>query len=329
MMPDQWLDPAFRGLVASGAEQWSLNTLPAIRTRVHSGFKPEHRARCEVRWIPGPDTARLRLCLYRPKGLGPDASLPAILSIHGGGFVLGRPEMADDFLADLADELSAFIVAVDYRLAPEHSFPAPLDDCYSALAWLFENSQDLSLDPRRIAVMGHSAGGALAAALAIMARDRARFPLAGQVLIYPMLDHRTGSAQSPYPSGQTGTFSWLPEPNQFCWTCLRGGYALDDERVGLFSPALQPDLRNLPPTFIAVGSQDLFLEEDVDFAMRLSRAGVAMELHVYPGAPHMFDQVPGRIADQLTLDIVRALKGLLSSSHACPPCPSASAAPLR
>lgn len=310
-MPDDWLDPAFSGLVASGAEQWSLSTLPAIRARVHSTFKPEHHVRCEVCWIPGADAEHLRLCLYRPKRLAPDAKLPAILSIHGGGFVLGKPEMADDLLADLADELGALIVAVDYRLAPEHPFPAPLDDCYSALAWLFENSQDLGLDSRRVAVMGHSAGGALAAALAIMVRDKGRFSLAGQVLIYPMLDHRTGSAQSPYPSRKTATFSWLPEPNQFCWQCLRGGYALDDDRVGLFSPALQPDLCNLPPTFIAVGAQDLFLEEDIDFAMRLSRAGVALELHVYPGAPHMFDQVPGRIADQSTCDIVRALKVFL------------------
>ncbi|XXE96600.1 alpha/beta hydrolase [Pseudomonas sp. D1-2] len=311
MMSDEWLDPIFRGLVASGAEQWSVGTLPAIRARVHSTFKPEHRARCEVRWIPGTDDERLRLCIYRPEGLEPDANSPAILSIHGGGFVLGSPEMADDFLADLADESGAYIVAVDYRLAPEYPFPAPLDDCYTALAWLFENSQDLGLDPRRIAVMGHSAGGGLAAALAIMARDKARYPIVGQVLVYPMLDHRTGSTQSPYPSRDTDTFSWLPEPNQFCWQCLRGGAPLDDDRVGLFSPALQPDLRNLPPTFISVGSQDLFLEEDVDFAMRLIRAGVATELYVYPGAPHMFDQVPGRIADQASRDIVRALSVFL------------------
>lgn len=311
LKPDGFLDPAFNGLVASGTEQWSLSTLPAIRARVHSTFKPGHSARCETCWITGADAERLRLCLYRPKTITRDDFLPAILAIHGGGFVLGKPEMADDYLADLADELGAMIVAVDYRLAPEHPFPIPLEDCYSALGWLFENCHELGLDPRRLVVMGHSAGGGLAAALALIARDRGQYSLAGQVLIYPMLDHRTGSVQSPYPSRDTGPLSWLPAPNQFCWDCLRGGYTLDDDRIGLFSPALQPDLCNLPPTFISVGSQDLFLEEDVDFAMRLSRAGVAMELHVYTGAPHMFDQVPGRITDQFALDVTRALKEFL------------------
>jgi acetyl esterase/lipase len=311
LKPDELLDPALQDLVASGAEQWSLSTLPAIRSRVHSTFKSGQSARCEVCWITGTDAKRLRLCLYRPKERPQNTVLPAILYIHGGGFVLGKPEMADDCLADLAEELGAIIVAVDYRLAPEHPFPAPLEGCYSALAWLFANYHDLGLDPPRVVVMGHSAGGGLAAALAIMARDRGQYPLAGQVLIYPMLDHRTGSVQSPYPSRDTGTFSWLPAPNQFCWDCLRGDYALDDDRVGLFSPALQPDLRNRPPAFISVGSQDLFLEEDVDYAMRLSRAGVAMALHVYPGAPHMFDQVAGPITDQSALDIVRALKEFL------------------
>ena len=312
MKPDELLDPAFQGLVASSEEQWSLSTLPAIRARVHSTFKPGPGARREVCWITGTDAERLRLCLYRPKERLRNAILPAILYMHGGGFVLGKPEMADDYLADLAEASGAIIVAVDYRLAPEHPFPAPLEDCYNALAWLFANGPHLGLDPRRMVVMGHSAGGGLAAALAILARNRAEFPLAGQVLIYPMLDYRTGSAQSPFPSRDTGTFSWLPTPNQFCWDCLRGGYTLDDDCIGLFSPSMQQDLGGLPPSFISVGSQDLFLEENIDYAMRLWSAGVAMELHVYPGVPHMFDQVAGCITDQSRLDVVRALKELLS-----------------
>lgn len=269
------------------------------------------RSGAEERWTTGTDAAPLRLCLYRPKASTSGRALPAILYLHGGGFVLGKPEMADDTLCELADELQSIIVAVDYRLAPEHPFPLPLEDCYAALAWIFENQRTFSFDLRRIVVMGHSAGGGLAAALSILARDRGQYPLAGQVLIYPMLDHRTGSAESPYtPPGAVG-LSWLPAPNQFCWNCLRGSYTLDDHRIGLFSPALQPDLRNLPATFLSVGSLDLFLEEDVEFAIRLSRAGVAMELHVYPGAPHMFDQVAGRITTQSKLDITRALKALL------------------
>lgn len=311
-MPDELLDPAFQSLVAPVAQEWSLSTLPAIRARVDSASKVGHSARCEVCWITGSGGERLRLCIHRPGVVAQSVIRTAILYMHGGGFVLGQPEMANDYLAYLADELGAIIVAVDYRLAPEHPFPASLEDCYSALAWLFGNGPQLGLDPQRIVAMGHSAGGGLAAALAILARNRAEFPLAGQVLIYPMLDYRTGSAQYPFPSRDTGTFSWLPTPNQFCWDCLRGGYTLDDDRIGLFSPSLQPDLSGLPPSFVSVGSQDLFLEEDVDYAMRLSGAGVAMELHVYPGAPHMFDQVAGRITDQSRLDVVRALKEFLS-----------------
>lgn len=314
MKPEELLDPAFHSFMTPSAERWSLGTLPAIRTRVHSTFKPAHRARCTQTWLSGLDGERLRLCLYRPAMCFSKTPLPAILYLHGGGFVLGRPEMADDYLADLADELQVLIVAVDYRLAPEQAFPGPLEDCYAALGWMFANVQDLNLDPQRIVVMGHSAGGGLAAALAIMARDRQQYPIAAQVLVYPMLDHRTGSAGSPYSNPNTGTFSWLPAQNQFCWACLRGGYRLDDERVGWFSPALEQELGGLPPCFLSVGALDLFVDEDVAYAMGLARAGVGLELHVYPGAPHMFDQVPGRITTQAVVDVVRALGEFLKRS---------------
>ena len=162
--------------------------------------------------------------------------------------------------------------------------------------------------------MGHSAGGGLAAALAILARDRGAYPIAGQVLIYPMLDYRSGTVDSPHKNSTTGAIGWQAQPNQFCWECLRGSYAVDDERIGLFSSALQSDLSDLPNTFISVGALDLFLEEDVAFAMRLSRSGVAVELHMYPGAPHMFDQNPSRITEQSALDIVRALRRAITNA---------------
>ncbi|MCE0464170.1 alpha/beta hydrolase [Pseudomonas uvaldensis] len=311
MKPEELLDPAFHSFMSPSPERWSLDTLPAIRTRVHSAFKPAHRVRCTESWIPGTDGERLRLCFYRPTNCVSRAPPPTILYVHGGGFVLGRPEMADDYLADLADELQVPIVAVDYRLAPEYAFPAPLEDCYTALGWMHVNALSLNLDPQRIVVMGHSAGGGLAAALAIMARDRQQYPVAAQVLIYPMLDHRTGSSDSLYLNPSTGTFNWLPAQNQFCWECLRGGYRLDDGRVGWFSPALEQALGGLPPCFLSVGALDLFVDEDVAYAMGLSQAGVGVELHVYPGAPHMFDQVPGRITTQLAIDVVRALRQFL------------------
>ena len=310
MKPHELLDPEFHSFLNLGTEQWSIDTLPTIRERVHSTYGTQPGNGCEERWITV-DGVRLRLCLYRPEATSKTALLPVILYIHGGGFVLGRPEMADNYLATLAEELKTLIVAVDYRLVPEHPFPLPLEDCYTALGWLFGNDNELGIDTRKVVIMGHSAGGGLAAALGILARDKGEYPIAAQVLVYPMLDHRTGSSDSPHQNESTGTFSWLPAPNRFCWDGLRGDYNLDDDRIGLFSPSMQQDLQGLPPSFISVGSLDLFLEEDVEFALRLSRAGVPVELHVYPGAPHMFDQNPGRITAQSNLDVVRALKEFL------------------
>lgn len=126
-----------------------------------------------------------------------------------------------------------------------------------------------------------------------------------------MLDYRSGRAESPFTNITTGKIGWQPQANQFCWEALRGNYNLDDERIGYFSAAMQQDLNDLPPTFISVGALDLLMEENVDFAMRLSRTGVPIELHVYPGAPHMFDQYPGTITSQAKLDIERALERLL------------------
>ncbi|WP_460125812.1 alpha/beta hydrolase [Pseudomonas sp. S2_C03] len=311
MKPEELLDPDFQGFLMPGTQTWSLDTLADIRNRVHAGFKPANELRCEQRWIPGCDGQKLRLCLYRPSS-SPESKLPAIVYLHGGGFVLGRPEMADDYLADLAEQVQAIIVAVDYRLAPEFPFPAPLDDCYSALAWLHSNQQSLGVDAKRLVIMGHSAGGGLAAALAMLVRDREQYVLAGQVLIYPMLDHRTGTESSPHTNCTTGVIGWSAHPNQFCWSCLRPDHPLSQASAGLYSPALQTNLANLPRTFLSVGALDLFLEEGVAFATRLSRSGVPIELHVYPGAPHMFDQHPGRITDQSRLDIARALKTMIS-----------------
>jgi acetyl esterase/lipase len=196
-----------------------------------------------------------------------------ILYIHGGGFVLGRPEMADNYLAALAEELKTLIVAVDYRLAPEHPFPLPLEDCYTALGWLFGDDHELGIDTRKVVIMRHSASGGL---------TRTKAPV----------------------------LSAVPAPNRFCWDCLRGVTTLTMIVSAFFHRPCSETFK-APPSFISVGSLYLFLEEDLEFALRLSRAGGAAELHVDPGAPHMFDKNPGRITTQSNLDIVRALKAFL------------------
>ncbi|MCF5706564.1 alpha/beta hydrolase fold domain-containing protein [Pseudomonas syringae] len=307
------LDPAYAAFLDEPSSVWTLDNLPAIRRRVDAAWKKPGEARHEQHWTR---TDRIRLCLYRPEhSLDVAHKLATLLYLHGGGFVLGRPEMADDYLADLANELNVLIVAVDYRLAPEHPFPIPQEDCYTALAWIFNEGPALGVDTHTVVIMGHSAGGGLAAAVSIMVRDKGDYRLAGLLMVYPMLDHRSGSDTSISDNPTTGTLSWTGEANRFCWQCMQGAYALNDDRTAHFSPALATDLRGLPPSFISVGALDLFLEENLAFAMQLSKDGVPVEVHVYPGVPHMFDQYPGRQTDHCVQDIKRALAGLCASKE--------------
>lgn len=222
-----------------------------------------------------------------------DGPRPAILYIHGGGMVLGSAHSYRRGPAAAALALGAVIVSVDYRLAPETPFPGPQEDCYAALLWLVAQADALGVDPTRIIVAGESAGGGLAAAVALMTRDRCGPNLAGQLLTYPMIDHRTGGPDCAWRNLVCGEFIWNAELNHFGWAALRGDYALDDDRIGWFSPALADKLGGLPRTAILTGSLDLFVDENLDYARRLSAAGVDVELHCYPGAIHGFQIMAG------------------------------------
>lgn len=225
--------------------------------------------------------------VYEPPGTS--GLRPAILQIHGGGMIAGKAELTVLGTAPIALGLGCVVVSVDYRLAPETPFPGLLDDCYAALLWLFDNAARLGIDPARVAVSGDSAGGGLAAALAIMARDVGDTRLAAQLLTYPMLDHRTGGSDDPYCNPTTGEFVWTRDRNQFGWDALRGNYGLDDERRGWFSPALATDLAGLPPAWIGTGALDLFFDENLTHARQLSAAGVAIDFHSFAGAIHGFN----------------------------------------
>ncbi len=227
----------------------------------------------------------VRALVYRP---GWEAKRPAILALHGGGFVMGEPEMDDGENRRLARALDCVIVSPDYRLAPEAPFPAALNDCYATLLWMKMSANRLGIDADRIAILGKSAGAGLAAGVALMARDRGEVALVHQHLIYPMLDDR-----EPRGTGHVGQFVFRREDHRNCWAAYLGH---TPGRVGVSpyaAPARASSLEKLPPTFISVGSLDLFLKEDVDYARRLETAGVEVELHVYPGAYHGFDMVPG------------------------------------
>lgn len=241
----------------------------------------------------GPD---IMVFLYRPAATRPGGG--AILHIHGGGMVLGSVEQMQAGPAALAAAAGVPVASVEYRLAPEYPFPAPQEDCHSALSWLAGQAEALGFDANRIAVAGESAGGGLAAALAIMARDLGGPGLAGQLLTYPMLDHRTGSDACPYKNPATGEFIWTRASNRFGWRALQGAYKADDDRRGWFSPSLAEDLSGLPPAYIATGSLDLFFDENLDFARRLVAAGVPVDLHSYAGAIHAFNAIPDAALSQ-------------------------------
>jgi acetyl esterase/lipase len=222
------------------------------------------------------------------------ASRPAILHIHGGGMILGRAEDTIVASQKLAAELDCVVVEVAYRLSPETHFPGPMEDCYAALAWLHANSAALGVDRTRIAVMGESAGGGLAAMVAIAARDRGRIPLRYQVLIYPMLDDRAGSTRRVPPF--IGTIGWNEAGNQYGWSSFLG------------HPA------GLPPAFIGVGAIDLFVDEDIAYAQRLAAAGVPVQLHVTPGAYHGFDFIAP--AARVAIEFTGAWKSALRAAFA-------------
>lgn len=238
-----------------------------------------------VRAIRGPAGAPdIEVLFYRPRGAA--GALPCILHIHGGGYVAGAAQGNEAVHRPLCADLSCGLLSVNYRLAPETPFPGAIEDCYAALAWLIAPAGDLGVDPGRIGVMGESAGGGLAAALALLVRDRGEHSLIFQHLIYPMLDDRTCVAPDPHP--YAGEFIWTPHNNHFGWSCLLG-VEPGSEGVSPYAAAARAEsLAGLPPAFIATGSLDLFLEENLDYARRLTRAGVPTELHVYPGGVHAF-----------------------------------------
>jgi triacylglycerol lipase len=231
----------------------------------------------------GPSSLRL----YIVEATKASAPRPLLYHIHGGGYVMGAPEVCRADLLGIADSMGISIVSVDYRLAPETPHPGPVEDCYAGLKWAFDHADDLGIDTSRIAVTGESAGGGLAAALCLLARDRGEVPVCFQRLIYPMLDDRTCTLDDPHP--YTGLFVWSPGSNRFGWTSLLGGEPGKEGVSPYAAAARAEDLSGLPPTYIDVGMLDLFMEENLEYARRLSRAGVSVEFHAFPGAYHGFN----------------------------------------
>lgn len=246
--------------------------------------------RCDERRVPGLDGAPdVRVLVYETEGRARPSG--ALLWIHGGGMVMGRPEQDHEVCSRWASELGIVVVSVDYRLAPEDPFPAGLDDCMAALAWLHASADDLGIDVARLAVGGASAGGGLAAAVCQRARDEGGPAIALQVLNYPMLDDRTVLRDD---HAGTGAFVWTPTSNRYGWSAYLGAHPTHDDGHPHAAPARATDLSGLPPAWIGVGELDLFHAEDVDYAERLEAAGVPVTLRVEDGMYHGADLLVGK-----------------------------------
>jgi acetyl esterase/lipase len=275
LAPDMGVSPeklaparaAIAAMTAQGLEQADP------RVAVKEWFAPGYNGGPEVRVV-----------LYKPDDLA--AGAPVVLQIHGGGFLFGTAELGDPRNRAMARAVGCAVASVEYRLAPETVFPAGLDDCYAALLWLHGHAAQLGLDPARIAIRGESAGGGLAAGLAIMARNLGGPAICLQLLVYPMLDDRTVNADE---SRFTGQYIWDRASNRYAWDSWLGMPAGSDHVSPIAAPARTEDLAGLPPTCITTAALDLFVEEDLEYARRLVRAGVATEVYLAAGAFHGFD----------------------------------------
>ena len=276
----------------------SLDTLPRIRELMAQQPPIELSDEVVREDFDVPARSGLTVRVHRPlTAVG--SALPCIYWMHGGGLVLGTNRGDDQRFDHWCRRLGCAGVSVEYALAPEFPYPAPLEDCYHGLAWVFANATALGIDPQCVGIGGASAGAGLAAGLGLLARDRGEYALAFQALIYPMLDDRQITVSSQWRDPV-----WPPQANRFGWDSYLGGLK-DDDIPPYAAPARAESLAGLAPTFISVGALDGFADEDIDFATRLRHAGVPTELHVYNGAPHGFDALtPGTaVARQARADI--------------------------
>jgi acetyl esterase/lipase len=242
-------------------------------------LSPRHAANVEIIKV-----GAISIRVHHPLAVTP-APYAALLWIHGGGYVIGNAAQDDSLCALVAKQLGVLVAAVDYRLAPEHRFPAPLEDCYDALVWLATRND---IDNQRVAIGGASAGGGLAAALALVAHDRGEVCPVLQMLSYPMLDDRTVLRTD---IDEQRVRLWNNKANRFAWESYLGTTPGSAEVSHLAAPARREDLTGLPPTWIGVGTLDLFYDEDLEYARRLRIAGIECDLEIVNGAFHGFDSV--------------------------------------
>jgi acetyl esterase/lipase len=288
------LDPELRAVIQKlpTDRPLNLNEIPTARVKMKKmvtalleNMPAVEGVSSRDEFVPGaPGDPKVRVRVYQPEAQ--PNKLPALYWIHGGGYVMGDIEQDDRLMKQLVKRIGCVTVSVDYRLAPEHPFPAPVEDCYAGLKWLFAHASELGVEPSRIAIGGASGGGGLCAGLALLARDREEVRPAFQLLIYPMIDDRN---VTPASYAITDPRMWNRESNHLGWRAYLGREGGGADVSPYAAAARATDLKNLPPAYIPVGALDLFVDENIEYAQRLIQAGVPCELHVYPGAFHGFD----------------------------------------
>lgn len=262
--------------------------------------------------IPGPDdNPALRVRIYEPKKR--TETLPGFLWIHGGGYVLGSPDGDDLLCQRFVLEANCVVVSVDYRLAPEHPYPAPVEDCYAALQWFAKHARELGVDRTRIGIGGASAGGGLTAGLSLLARDRKGPEICFQMPLYPMIDDRNNS---PSSLEITGHMVWNHDLNEKGWSMYLNGANGTDDVPPYAAAARATDYSGLPFTYTCVGQLDPFRDETLDYVTRLCRAGVDVEFHLYPGCYHGFEGISpnAAVSQRATAEYVGAVKYVLNRS---------------
>ena len=271
---DIWTDlPSTRNMFAQFYGDL-VASLPVIQNVASADF--------QVPCVQGPD---VNVRVYRPADQ--TQKLPALLWIHGGGFCIGSLHEDDYRARQLVENLGTVVVSVDYRLAPEHPFPAPMDDCYAALHWLSENCDQLQIDRDYIGIGGLSAGAGLAAGLGLLARDRGEIKVIFQALLCPMIDNRCAS---PSSFSVTDERVWNRRSNLKGWDAYLGTEQSDQVLPSAYAaPSRAENLEGLPATYIAVGTVDMFIDEDRDYADRLQKAGVPTQLEIFSGGFHAFE----------------------------------------
>jgi len=270
-------------LVALGQAPMEEQTVPAARLATE-GFlalqgDPVPVASVVNRTVPGP-AGEIPVRVYTPAGTGP---LPVVLFFHGGGWVIGDLEVVDRPCRQLADAAGAIVVSVDYRLAPEHRYPAAFDDCYAATAWVAEHGAEIGADPARLAVAGDSAGGNLAAAVSLAARDRGGPAIAAQLLIYPVTDFNFGT-----PSYTENAEGYILTKAAMVWFWAHYLGAQDLDKDPYACPARADSLAGLPAAYVATSEFDPLRDEGEAYAARLEQSGVPVTAKRFDGMLHGF-----------------------------------------